>query len=179
MLLQKLHDAYTQFSDYCNGKQVDWNITFEEIVFRLNTFNNLNKDLIEAEAKFHFENQEKEISYFKIEKPEFQKYGILYQMMYEIELRKRPIHIKYYKKQLKRLDKEFTELEPFVIYYRSNSIEKDSEYFSKSSKQNHIIGLIKANEMLVEYLAHKSGGKTADEIIASAPKVKFNRAILV
>ena len=94
MLLQKLHDAYTQFSDYCNGKPVDWNITFEEIVFRLNTFNNLNKDLIEAEAKFHFENQEKEISYFKIEKPEFQKYGILYQMMYEIELRKRPIHIK-------------------------------------------------------------------------------------
>ena len=174
MLLQKLHTAYAEFTDFCQGKPVEWVITFEEICTRLNKFNEINKELIKEEATYVFDNLDNEIEYYKTEKPEFQKFGILYQMIYEIELRKRPLEIRYYKKQIKKLDKEFTEIEHYFIYHRSNSTDKDDQYFRKSYSQNHIIALVKANEMLVEYLSHKSGGKTADEIIAASPKVKFN-----
>jgi hypothetical protein len=173
MLLQKLHIAYTEFTDFCEGKPVDWTLTYDEIVYRLNTFNEINKELIAAETDFVFTSKEQEIEYYKIEKPEFQKFGIFYQMIYDIELKKRPMAIRYYKRQIKRIDKEFAEIEPYVIYYRSKGKKKDGEYFHKASKENHIFALIKANEMLVEYLAYKSGGKTADEIIAGTPKVKF------
>lgn len=174
MLLQKLHIAYTEFTDFCQGKPVVWAITFEEICARLNKFNEINRELIKEEAAYVFDDQDNEIEYYKTEKPEFQKFGMLYQMIYDIELRKRPSEIRYYKKQIKKLDKEFNEIEHYFIYHRSNSTDKDDQYFRKSSNQNHIIALVKSNEMLVEYLSHKSGGKTADEIIAASPKVKFN-----
>jgi RteC protein len=173
MLLQKLHIAYAEFTGFCNGKPVDWTISFDEVQLRLNTFNALNEDLIITEANYTFESIEQEVAYFKVEKPEFQKFGMVYKMIYDIELKKRPLQIRYYKKQMKKLDNEFTEIEPFAEYYRSKSIDKDEVYFRKSSEQNHIVALIKSNEMLIEYLSHKSGGKTADEIIASSPKVKF------
>ena len=173
MLLQKLHIGYAEFTGFCNGKPEDWTITFDEVGLRLNTFNAINEDLMAAEVSYTFESQEQEIVYYKVEKPEFQKFGMVYQMIYDIELKKRPRQIRYYKNQIKKLDIEFTEIEPLVIYYRSKSTDKDDVYFRKSSDHNHIIALVKANEMLVEYLAHKSGGKTADEIIASSPKVKF------
>ncbi|MGB4840070.1 MAG: RteC domain-containing protein [Saprospiraceae bacterium] len=173
MLLQKLHIAYAEFTGFCNGKPVDWTISFDEVTLRLNTFNEINEELISLETQYTIESKEDEIAYYKIEKPDFQKFGMVYKMIYDIELKKRPQQIRYYKKQMKKLDKEFTEIEPIVIYYRSKSTDKDDVYFRKSSDQNHIIALVKANEMLVEYLTHKSVGKTADEIIASSPKVKF------
>ncbi|MBK9565714.1 MAG: RteC domain-containing protein [Saprospiraceae bacterium] len=173
MLLQKLHSAYSDFSDYCQGKPFELAISYDEICSRLLKFNEINAELIKEEFNYLFDDLKFEIQYYKIEKPEFQKFGMYYDMIYQIELKKRPLEIRYYRKQLKRIDKEFSEIEPYFIYYRSNSSEKDDQYFRKSSSQNHITALVKANEMLVEYLAQKSGGKTADEIIASSPKVKF------
>lgn len=173
MLLQKLHIAYTEFTSFCNGKPMDWTISFDEVGLRLNTFNKINEELIALEAQYTFVSKEDEIAYYKIEKPDFQKFGMVYKMIYDIELKKRPLAIKYYKNQMKKLEMEYTEIEPLVIYYRSKSTDQDDVYFRKTSELNHIIALAKANEMLFEYLSYKSSGKKADEIIASSPKVKF------
>ena len=173
MLLQKLHIAYTEFTGYCQGKPLNWTISFEDVKLRLNTFNALNEELIAAESNYDFETIEQEITYYKVEKPEFQKYGMVYKMIYDIELKTRPVKIRYYKKQIKKLDKDFSEIEPYMIYYRSNSMINDDVYFRRSSEHNHIIALVKANELLVEYLTYKSGGKTDEELVKSWPNIKF------
>ena len=174
MLLQKLHNSYSAFAEYCGGVPGALNVTFEEICDRLRMFNEINGELIRYESEYAFSDESEEVLYFKHEKSEFQKFGMYYEMIYHIELKKRPLACRYYKKLLKRIDKEFGDIEPYVIYYRSDSTDRDSEYFRKKSDKNHIISLVKAHDMLVKYLSQKSGGKTADEIIAKSPEVKFN-----
>ena len=173
MLFEQLHTGYEEFSQFCGGRLFALELSFEDIKNRLIKFNEINAQIIQAEADFTFNNESEEIKYFKEEKSEFQQYGMYYEMIYNIELKRRPISDKYYKKLLKQKDREFLEIEHYVIYYRSDCTDKDLVYFKKESNENHIIALVKANQMLTEYLAHKSGGKTADEIIASSPKVKF------
>lgn len=173
MLCEQLHTGYEEFSQFCEGRLFTLELSFEDIKSRLIKFNEINAQIVLAEAEFIFNNESDEIKYYKDEKSEFQKYGIYYEMIYNIELKRRPITYKYYKKLLKQLDREFLEIEHYVIYYRSDCTDKDVVFFKKESKENHIIALVKANQMLTEYLAHKSGGKTADEIIAGSPKVKF------
>ena len=173
MLFEQLHTGYEEFSQYCEGRLFNLELSFEDIKNRLIKFNEINAQIVRAEAEYTFNNESDEIKYYKVEKSELQQYGIYYQLIYNIELKRRPIAYKYYKKLLKELDREFLEIEHYVIYYRSDCTDKDDVFFKKESKENHIIALVKANQMLTEYLVHKSGGKTADEIIASSPKVKF------
>lgn len=173
MLLQKLHIAYAEFSDYCQGRPFETVLSFSDICDRLYKYNEIVKTILEIEAYYEFTDLEEEILYYKVEKPSLQQYGMYYEMIYQLELKKRPLAIKYYKRKLKRMDNEFDEIEQYVIYHRSNSNTNDEEFFRRNSSHNHIITLVLAHDMLVEYLNHKSGGKTADEIIASSPKVKF------
>lgn len=174
MLVPKLHSAYTEFSTFCHGRPFCYGLTFEDIFHRLNKFNELNSLIMETEMNYTFNDIDEEINYFKNEKSEFQQYGIFYELLYDIELKRRPLQKRYYKSQLKKLDKEFEHIEKYVIYWRSNSTENDHDYFRKSSDRNHIVSLVKANELLSKYLSHKVEGKSADEIISDSTKVKFN-----
>jgi len=173
MLLQKLHIAYAEFSDYCQGRPFEMVLSFSDICDRLYKYNEIVKTILEIEANYEFTDLEEEILYYKVEKPSLQQYGMYYEMIYQLELKRRPLAIRYYKRKLKRMDNEFDEIEQYVIYHRSNSSTNDENFFRRNSSHNHIITLVLAHDMLVEYLNHKSGGKTADEIIASSPKVKF------
>jgi hypothetical protein len=174
MLVPKLHTAYSEFSTFCHGRPFCYGLSFEDVFHRLNKFNELNSIVMMAEAQFVFNSDDEEINYFKNEKSEFQQYGIFYELLYDIELKRRPLQKRYYKSQLKKLDKEFEHIEKYVIYCRSNSTENDHDYFRKSSDRNHIVSLVKANELLSKYLTHKVVGKSADEIILDSTKVKFN-----
>ena len=174
MLLKELHIILQKFTELCEKNPDESALTFEEINERLTCFKKLNAQLLEIENVFQFSSTEAEIDYYKNEKSEFQKYGIYYDIISDIELKTPPLALKYYKKKLKELNKEFKELEHYVVYYRSNSSEKDLVYFRKNSKENHIFALVKANMMLTKYLISKTDTRTADDIIASSPKVKWN-----
>ena len=173
MLIKELHIIIQKFTELCESNPDDYSLSFEEINERLLRFNEWNSNLIKLEKEYKFPNIESEIDYYKNLKPEFQKYGIYYEIVYNLELRRSPLVFRYYKKKLKKLDKEFKEIEHYVVYYRSNSVDKDVVFFLRNSKENHIFALVKANMMLTKYLTNKTDTRTADEIIASSPKVKW------
>ena len=174
MLLKELHSTIHLFASLCESNPDEYSLSFEEITERLTKFNELNEALLKKEGDYIFDDLQEEINYYKNEKPEFQMYGIYYEIIYDLELHKSPLAIKYYKKQLKKLDAEFASIEPYVIYFRSKGSDHDSDYFRKESKENHIFALVKSNFMLTKYLLSKTESRTADEIIASFPKVKWN-----
>ncbi len=174
MLLEKLHIISEKFTNLCESNPDEFSLSYEEIGERLDRFNEWNAELLKIEKEFTFATTEDEIEYYKNLKPEFQKYGIYYDIIYNIELRRSPLLFRYYKKKLKQLDKEFKEIEHYVVYFRSNSEDKDEVFFLRNSKENHIFALVKANSMLTKYLISKTDTRTADDIIASSPKVKWN-----
>lgn len=173
MLVEELHIFLEKFTQLCESNPNEYSLTFEEISDRQNKLNEWYNQLLEIEKEYTFPTIADEIDYYKHQKSEFQKYGIYYDIIYDLELRRSPITLKYYKRKLKELDREFNEIEHYVVYYRSNAMDKDDLYFVKDSKENHIFALVKAHMMLTKYLLHKTDSKTADEIIASSTKVKW------
>jgi RteC protein len=174
MLLKELHIVLQKFTELCESNPDEFSLSYDEISERLCKFNEWNAKLVEIEKEFVFATLDDEIEYYKNLKPEFQKFGIYYDIIYNLELGRSPMTLEYYKRKLKRLDKEFKEIKHYFVYYRSNSTDKDAVYFVKNSKENHIFALVKANSMLTKYLIHKTDTRTADDIIASSPKVKWN-----
>jgi hypothetical protein len=59
--------------------------------------------LLQTERNYTFSDLEEEINYYKNEKPEFQKYGIYYEIVYDLELHRSPLALKYYKKTAKKI----------------------------------------------------------------------------
>lgn len=177
MLIKELHSTIHTFASICESNPYEHSLSFEEISDRLTKFNELNAVLLQTERNYTFSDLEEEINYYKNEKPEFQKYGIYYEIVYDLELHRSPLALKYYKKQLKKLDREFASIEPYVVYFRAKSSDRDNEYFRRESKENHIFALVESNFMLTKYLISKSDTKTADEIIASYPKVKWKLGV--
>jgi hypothetical protein len=176
MPFKELQNAIIQFAELCASNPHTGSLSFEEIKERLTTFNLLNSVLIEKEKLYDFHDAKEEIEYYRHLKPEFQQYGIYYEIVYNLELKRPPLAARYYKKQLKLLNKEFKHFKSYFVYFRSEDTSKDFEYFRKDSKENHIFALVKANSMLTKYLIGKTGLQSADEIIASHPKVKWNIA---
>ncbi len=174
MLIKDLHSFIHTFISLCETNPYDQALSFEEISERLSKFNELNKALNEVENNYVFNGPEDEINYYKNEKPEFQKYGIYYEFIYNLELRRPPLAMRYYKKELLKLDDEFPSIEAYVIYFRAKSSDRDNELFRKESKDNHVFALVKSNFMLTKYLMGRTETRTADEIIASFPKIKWN-----
>jgi hypothetical protein len=134
MLVEELHIFLEKFTQLCESNPNEYSLTFEEISDRQNKFNEWYNQLLEIEKEYTFPTIADEINYYKYQKSEFQKYGIYYDIIYDLELRRSPITLKYYKRKLKELDREFNEIEHYVVYYRSNAMDKDDLYFVKDSK---------------------------------------------
>ncbi len=169
-----LDQASSEFMDVCDGNPSGIGISFEMIHERLEAFKRINLIVIEKENDLQFNVIQDEINYYKIHKPEFQKYGIFYQLVYTLELYRTAKPKKYYKATFRKLDKEYKQLMDYFVYYREKSTHLDPIYFTRESKENHIFALIKAKEMLVEYLNFKTTESNADEYIASTPGINFD-----
>lgn len=79
MLLQELLIAYTEFSEFCQGRTFEIAISFNDICDRLNKYNEIIKVVLEIEANHEFSDANEEIIYYKEEKPALQQFGIYYQ----------------------------------------------------------------------------------------------------
>ncbi len=173
MLSEKLHIILTRFLEKFQGHH-DMQFNFDDIRDRLSSFVLLNEELSSLESDYEFNDLEEEIQYYREVKPNFQKYGIYYERIYNIELEKPYGDIKYYARLLKSMKTDYNCLRAEIIYYRSKKTDKDELLFRKESKENHIFALIKALEMIEKYLLKADSIKSVDEIIAEYPDIYWS-----
>jgi len=116
MLLNELHIVMQKFTELCETNPDEFSLSYDEISERLHKFNEWNAKLIEIEKEFVFATLDDEIEYYKNLKPEFQKFGIYYDIISNLELKRSPMTLEYYKRKLKKLDKEFKQIKHYVVY---------------------------------------------------------------
>ena len=172
MLSEKLHIILNRFlGKYPDHFDMIYNSDASKE--RLDTFLALSKDLKELENKYEFSSVEKEIQYYKIDKPAFQHLGIYYERVYNLELGRLFGDRLYYTGLLESLIYDSNLIKDKIIYYRSRQNHLDEKLFRKESKDNHIFALIKALEMIEKYLLKAEDANSVEDIIASYPKIQW------
>ncbi len=177
MLFQKLHTIRENFENQTQQHVFGYTKSLDIILFRRRLFGELNKELLEEENSFEFLSTQDEIRYYKHEKPMFQKYGIYYHSLSNIELfvpmGSPKTKNEYYEKELDKINQTFNESHDHIIYYRMKSTDDDENLFVRNSPNNHIFALIEATSLMEEFLYNVNDPRTIDEKINDFPSLEW------
>lgn len=177
MLFQKLHTIQDDFEKQSQQHILGYSRSIDLILFRINLFVGLNKELADTEASYEFLSQSDEIRYYKHEKPKFQKYGIYYNTLLKLELNvpmgSQKIKNEYYENAFNQIYKTFNDYQEFIIYYRMQSTDRDDNLFVRNSTNNHIFALIEAESMMEEFLSKINDSRNIDEKIKDYPMLTW------
>ncbi|MBP6235793.1 MAG: RteC domain-containing protein [Saprospiraceae bacterium] len=140
---------------------------------------NLLSDELEIEEKLYtFKSESEEIRYYKIEKPDFMKYGIFLHAVNEMYLNE---PIGFCETKLEFLHNEMNKLRTFQIennemykYYKAIETNRDSELFNKHSVKKDIFAVISASFMLEKYLYSERDPRPLSEKLKDYPVLKWN-----
>jgi len=140
---------------------------------------NLLSDELEIEEKLYtFKSESEEIRYYKIEKPDFMKYGIFLHAVNEMYLNE---PIGFCETKLEFLHNEMNKLRTFQIennemykYYKAIETNRDSELFNKHSVKKDIFAVISASFMLEKYLYSERDPRSLSEKLKDYPVLKWN-----
>jgi len=175
VLFQKLHTIRENYERQTQQHICGYAKSLDLILFRMNLFVDLNKELLEIENSYDFSSRADEIRYFKYEKPRFQKYGIFYNSLAKLELYvpmgSQKIKTEYYEKAYEKINKTFTDNQDFIVYYRMKSTDQDENLFVKNSPNNHIFALVEATSMMEEFLYNINDPRNIDQKINDFPKL--------
>lgn len=167
MLVNELHNLIHTFDVFCSVSTHTTPISTFKMKKRRDCLIELTSKLKDLENNYHFNDENEEILYYKIERPKLLQYAIFYERILNAETKK-PIcagnsHYKQLKKQLRQDSISFLdELE----YYRLEKSDNDHVWFKKNSDKKDTFAIIKAYEMLEKYLDTKLDSRPIEEKIA-------------
>ena len=182
MLFQKLHTIHENFENQSRQHILGYCKSIDIIIFRMNLFASLNKELVEAEDNYEFENLQDEIRYYKYEKPKFQKYGIYYNTLYKLEvfipMGSQKTKSEYYEQAFEQISNTFRDNQDFIVYYRMKGIDQDEKLFVRDSPNNHIFALIEATSMMEEFLYNVNDPRNINDKINDYPKLTWTGKLI-
>jgi len=173
MLIEKLHMVTAKFEEECQHYPHHSPMSVDIISHRLQLFLALANELTSVEDRYTFYDLNEEIHYYKSQKPEFFRYGVFYDKLLELEVRKPLGQRKYYRKQYKILKAESTRILEHIIYYRLGGTDKDHLLFTKEAASKDINIIIRALVMLEKYLDTVNDKRTILEKISDHAVLKW------
>lgn len=146
------------------------------------------ENLKEATLKHNFKSQQEEIEFFKTIKPKFTAQLIYYNQIYQIETGKTGSKKKYYKHQMKKINKWFKKNTHICQYLKSKSTFADHLYFLRNNFEcqlaanilpicdaffatahDQTVARYKANKALKKYLKAKANKESKKQQASQSP----------
>lgn len=177
MLFEKLLSILKKFEEACIDTPHTECFPLPLIQERLKLFNKLSDEIQQIENDHVFEGIEDEIRYFKTVKPQFYKYGVFYNSIFNIMVRY-PVGLKkgsnkYYFDCLKDVRKTFERQIEMFEYYRAGYDNNDHVIFRKSFDERNIFAILQGTQMIEDFLHKASDTKSFEEKLKDYPKFKW------
>lgn len=177
MLRKRLLLVMSKFKKYKEAIDNGLKIKPLDLKIWIRHHNELTEELLEVENNYTFENQSEEIRYYKIEKPEFMKYGVYLHRIYEMHLDE-PIgfseaKMEFLQLEMNKLTAFQNENKEMFRYYKAHETNKDAEYFYRNSNKMDIFAVISATYMLEKYLYSEKDPRPLSEKLKDYPKIKW------
>ncbi len=139
--------------------------------------NELTEELLEVERTYIFKDQAEEIRYYKMEKPEFMKYGIFIDRVYDMYLDEpfgfKETKMEFLQQEMNKLCTFQEENKEMYRYFKANETNKDAEYFHRNSTKMDIFAVISATFMLEKYLYSEKDPRPLSEKLKDYPTIKW------
>ncbi len=177
MLRKRLLLVMSKFKKYKEEIDNGLNIKALDLKSYLQYHIKLTEELLEVERTYTFKDQAEEIRYYKIEKPEFMKYGIYIHRVREMHMEE-PLgfsdtKIEFLQQEMNKLRKFQEENKEMYRYFKANETDKDAEYFYRNSDKMDIFAPISASYMLEKYLYSEKDPRPLSEKLKDFPSLKW------
>jgi RteC protein len=177
MLRKRLLLVMSKFNKYKEAIDKGLNMKSLDLKFYLLQHIKLTEELLEVESTYTFKDQAEEIRYYKIEKPEFMKYGIFIHRVHEMFLEE-PFgfwdgKMEFLQQEMNKLCEFQKENKEMYRYYKAKETNKDVEYFYRNSNKMDIFAVISATYMLEKYLYSEKDPRPLSEKLKDYPKIKW------
>ncbi|MBK8349767.1 MAG: RteC domain-containing protein [Saprospiraceae bacterium] len=177
MLRKRLLLVMSKFKKYKEEIDNGLNIKALDLKSYLQYHIKLTEELLEVERTYTFKDQAEEIRYYKIEKPEFMKYGIFIHRVREMHLEEpfgfSDTKIEFLQQEMNKLRKFQEENKEMYRYFKANETDKDAEYFYRNSDKMDIFAPISASYMLEKYLYSEKDPRPLSEKLKDFPSLKW------
>lgn len=190
------NDTLNKLETAINELEIETDCPIQRIEVIIVIIVNSLSDLKEFVKKKDFEDIDKEIYFFKYQKPKIVAKLIYYNAIYKIETRKpygvKPIK-KYLNKELKKLKRFFDNNLEFYKYYRSNYSYVDEKFFVRgkhdvklwldtyyfesdqtfSTSHDYKVAKIMANDLIQVYIEDQLYNNSEKDILTDLPKLNW------
>lgn len=190
------NDTLNKLETAINELEIETDCPIQRIEVIIVIIVNSLSDLKEFVKTKDFEDIDKEIYFFKYQKPKIVAKLIYYNAIYKIETRKpygvKPIK-KYLNKELKKLKRFFDNNLEFYKYYRSNYSYVDEKFFVRgehdiklwldtyyfesdqtfSTSHDYKVAKIMANDLIQVYIEDQLYNNSEKDILTDLPKLNW------